>query len=91
MGPLLLKPMRKQFSIFFTGFCQVLLVSANIYFISKLLWIGIAFCGFGISYIWTINVRKVVFGNKVEQLIYSIGAMIGGLAGVLMAISIKHL
>jgi len=83
--------MKNHFSIFFTGFCQVLLVSANIFFISRLIWIGIAVCGFGISYIWTINVRKVVFGNKVEQLLYSTGAMFGGLSGVLLALTIKSI
>jgi len=83
--------MRKHFEIFTTGFAQVFLVSANIYFISKLFWPGIAVCGFGISYLWCINVRKVNLGTKLEQVTYSTGAMLGGLTGVLMGLIIKHI
>ena len=82
--------MKKHQTIFITGFAQVFLVSANTYFISRTAWLGIAVCGFGISYLWTINVRRVTIGTKVEQLIYSTGAMLGGLTGVMMAIMIKH-
>lgn len=81
--------MKKLFIIFLTGFAQVFLVSANIYFISRLNWIGISVCGFGISYLWTINVKKVSIGTPREQVIYSLGAMAGGLCGVLAAKLIK--
>lgn len=76
--------------IFLTGFAQVFLVSANTYFISTTTWSGIAICGFGISYLWTINVRKVSLGTRAEQLTYATGAMLGGLLGVLMAKFIKR-
>lgn len=82
--------MKKLAVIFLTGFAQVFLVSANIYFISRTNWVGISVCGFGISYIWTINVRKVNLASRSEQFTYSFGAMIGGLCGVLMAKMIKH-
>lgn len=81
--------MKKHTIIFITGFAQVFLVSANIYFISRLIWIGIAVYGFGISYLWTFNVRRVTIGTKSEQFTYATGAMIGGLAGVLMGKMIK--
>ena len=76
--------------IFSTGFAQVLLVSANTYFISRTTWLGIAVCGFGISYLWTINVRRVTIGTRAEQLVYSTGAMLGGLTGVMMAKMIRR-
>ena len=76
--------------IFSTGFAQVLLVSANTYFISRTTWMGIAVCGFGISYLWTINVRRVTIGTRAEQLVYSTGTMLGGLTGVMMAKMIRH-
>ena len=76
--------------IFSTGFAQVLLVSANTYFISRTTWMGIAVCGFGISYLWTINVRRVTIGTRAEQLVYSTGAMLGGLTGVMMAKMIRR-
>ncbi len=76
--------------IFVTGFAQVFLVSANTYFISRTTWAGIAVCGFGISYLWTYNVRRVTIGSTPEQLTYATGAMLGGLTGVLMAKLIKQ-
>jgi hypothetical protein len=82
--------MKKHLIIFGTGFAQVFLVSANTYFISRTTWLGIAVCGFGISYLWTINVRRVTIGTKTEQVIYATGAMLGGLAGVMMAKLIKR-
>lgn len=82
--------MRNQLILFSTGFAQVFLVSANIYFISRTTWLGIAFCGFGISYLWTINVKRVSIGTRTEQIVYATGAMLGGLTGVVMAKLIKH-
>ena len=82
--------MKKHFIIFLTGYAQVFLVSANTYFISRTTWIGIAVCGFGISYLWTINVRRVTIGTRTEQIIYSTGAMLGGLTGVVLARVIKQ-
>jgi hypothetical protein len=81
---------KKLILIFITGFAQVFLVSANTYFISRTTWAGIAVCGFGISYLWTINIRRVILGSKAEQLTYATGAMLGGLSGVLMAKLIKR-
>ena len=77
--------MKHKLALFGTAFLQVFLVSANTYFISRLAWIGIAFAGFGISYIWTINVRRVNFGSRIDSIIYSFGAMAGGLSGVWIA------
>ena len=82
--------MKKHLIIFITGYAQVFLVSANTYFISRTTWLGIAVCGFGISYLWTINVRRVTIGSRTEQIIYSSGAMLGGLTGVMLAKMIKH-
>jgi len=81
--------MVKHLIIFSTGFAQVFLVATNTYFISRTTWTGIAVCGFGISYLWTINVRKVSIGAKSEQIVYATGAMLGGLSGVLVAKIIK--
>lgn len=69
--------------LFLTAFGQVFLVSANTFFISKLFLPGIAIAGFGISWLWTGNVKRVTFGGTRDRLIYSAGAMIGGIFGVL--------
>ena len=46
---------------------------------------GIAVCGFGISYLWTLNVKKISAGSMLERFVYAGGAMIGGLVGVLIS------
>lgn len=71
--------------LFLTAFFQVFLVSANTYFISRVAWLGIAVCGFGISYLWTLNVKKISASSTLERFIYASGAMIGGLFGVLVS------
>ena len=70
--------------LFFTAYLQVLFVSANTYFISQVAWLGIAVCSFGISYLWTLNVRRISAGVTIERIVYSTGAMLGGLTGVLI-------
>lgn len=75
-------PMRK---LFINAFLQVFMVSANTYFISRVAWLGIAACGFGISYLWTLNVRRISVGSNADRLIYASGAMLGGLCGVLFS------
>lgn len=68
--------------LFITAFLQVAMVSANTYFISKIAWLGIAACGFGISYLWTVNVKKISASTTKERIAYASGAMLGGLTGV---------
>ena len=72
-------------NLFFSGFIQVGLVSANVYFISHKLWIPLLVTGFLISYIWSHNVKKVVFGSERDRIIYSSGACLGGLTGVIIS------
>lgn len=69
--------------IFKTAFIQVFLVSMNTVFLSKGIWIGVAVVTFGISYFWVGNVKKANIATKQEQIVYSLGAMCGGLTGLL--------
>lgn len=69
--------------IFISGFIQVFLVVLNTYFISKENVTGIIICSFGISYFWSHNVKKVAFGTEKDRIVYSFGAMTGGLLGYL--------
>jgi hypothetical protein len=71
--------------LFLTAYLQVALVSANTYFISRIAWLGIAICGFGISYIWTINVKQICISTLRERIVYASGAMLGGLTGVALS------
>lgn len=68
--------------LFTTAFMQVFLVAANTLFIASLYYPGIAVAGFGISFLWAGNVKRVSFGGMKDKLIYASGAMVGGLAGV---------
>ena len=76
---------KESFRLFFTGFLQVFFVAINTYFITQQLFIGVFIVSFLISFIWSFNVRKVVFGNLKDRIIYSLGASIGGLSGLLLA------
>lgn len=83
--------MKDYFSIFATGFVQVILVCLNTYQISAYtnkpsnhLLIGIVLVGFLISFIWTWNVKKVVFGGIWDRVSYALGAALGSISGVLL-------
>ncbi len=71
--------------LFLTAFLQVFLVSANTLFIARVFYPGIVLAGFGISWFWSGNVKRVSIGSNKDRLIYSFGAMIGGVSGVLTA------
>lgn len=66
--------------LFLTGASQVSLVVLNTYFISKDFVGGIIACSFGISYIWSHNVKKIAFGCETDRFMYALGAMTGGVA-----------
>jgi len=70
--------------IFKTAFIQVFLVSINTIFLSKGYYLGVAIAGFAISWFWVSNVKKANIATKKDQFIYSLGAMCGGLTGLLI-------
>lgn len=65
-----------------TGFIQVYFVSVNTYFISKDFGGGVLIAAFMISYVWSINVKKVAFGTQGDRISYAIGAALGSFAGL---------
>lgn len=69
--------MKNKITLFLTAFLQVSLVAMNVTFISKSYIIPMLITGFLISLFWSLNVKKVVFGEWIERLIYCTGAMIG--------------
>lgn len=69
----------------FTGFLQVFFVAINTVFISKELIFGVFTASFTISFIWSYNVKKIVFGNMLDRVFYSLGASLGGVIGMLTA------
>lgn len=69
--------------ILLTGFLQVYFVVINTYFISNEFITGIFICSFLISFIWSLNVKKIAFGDLKTRIYYSLGASIGGTLGFL--------
>lgn len=70
--------------LFITAFIQVFLVAINTIFLASGIWVGVAFASFGISLTWTLNVGKVAVGSWNDRLVYSSGAMLGSLTGLLV-------
>lgn len=77
--------MKSRLLLFFTGWLQVFLVSAQTYFLIAGNIIGIICFGYMISYIWTHNVKKVAFGGELDRQLYAAGACLGGVFGWLFA------
>lgn len=77
--------MRDKIKLFLTAFFQVTFVAISQVAISKdVLWLLII-AGFMISYIWTMNVKRVAFGNHRDRLIYATGAMFGTITGYFLS------
>ncbi len=77
--------MKEQIKLFITGFIQVFLTAMNIVFITNKSVLPLIITGFLISYIWTINVRRIAFGTHVDRIIYATGAAIGTYVGYMCA------
>ncbi len=71
--------------LFGTAFLQVFFVSANTLFISRMYWPGVVVAGWMISFLWTLNVSGIKKDTWALRISYSTGAMLGGIAGVLIA------
>ncbi|MGJ1414055.1 hypothetical protein ACR786_06140 [Sphingobacterium multivorum] len=67
-----------------TGFLQVFFVAINTWLITKQQYVGVVIVSFLISFIWSFNVKKVAFGTMKDRLVYSLGAALGGLTGLLI-------
>lgn len=78
-------------SLFLTGFLQVMFIAMNTVFISKSMLIPMVISGFLISIIWTLNVKKVVFGEWIDRIIYATGASVGTVVGFFIAHFIKEI
>lgn len=65
-----------------TGFVQVYFVAINTIFLASANYIGVLIASFLISLVWTLNVRRVAFGNWAERLAYAGGACLGSVCGL---------
>lgn len=76
--------MMKKMKLLLTGFLQVLLVAVNTVLLARANYIGVTSVSFLISFVWSWNVRKVAFGGMPDRVLYSTGAALGGLSGLLL-------
>lgn len=76
-------------SLFITAFFQIMFVAMNTIFIANTNLIGVIISSFIISMIWTLNVKKAVFGTLYDRISYALGATFGSVLG--MYISIQFL
>ncbi len=77
--------MKDRILLFITALSQVTFVAMNVLFISKGLIVPMLVTGFLISFIWTLNVKKIAFGTIIDRVIYATGAMIGTGLGYFLA------
>ena len=69
--------------LFITGFLQVYFVAINTVFLAKGFIFGVLIAAFLISFVWSFNVKRIAFGSTKDKIIYSIGAAIGSVIGLL--------
>ncbi len=77
--------MKDNIKLFITGFIQVFLTAMNVVFITSKEIFPLIITGFLISFVWTINVKRIAFGTHTNRIIYALGAAIGTYIGYLAA------
>lgn len=77
--------MKQRSQLFVTGFIQVFFVAFNTYAIAHNHLVGSLCASFTISLVWTFNVKKVVFGKRIDQVVYALGAASGNVFGVIIS------
>lgn len=81
--------MKSKINIFMSGYVQVFLVSGNVYSISENLYIMIFVFSFLISLFWSQNVKNISNSTIKIKIIYSFGAALGSISGVIV-LSVIH-
>jgi hypothetical protein len=79
------QPKNPKTKLFITGFSAVFFVAISTYMIAREQYVGAFISGFMISFIWTINVRKVVAASLQERVIYALGAASGSISGIFIS------
>jgi hypothetical protein len=77
--------MKSKIKLLTTGFLQIMLVCINTYQVAHAKWLGVFVVGFGISFLWSFNVKQIAFGTVQDRILYALGAAVGSIAGLLIA------
>lgn len=74
--------MKPRLKLFLTGFLQVFLVACSTFAIARGHMAANILVSFGISYLWSGNVKRVAFGGETDKVIYALGAALGSGSGL---------
>ena len=74
--------MNQRLITFLRAMLQPCLVAINVYEIAHEHYVDAFIVGTLISFVWTFNVRSVVFGDMKDRILYALGAGIGTIAGL---------
>jgi hypothetical protein len=74
--------MKTKAKVFLIGWLQVALVVLSTWQIANEEFVGAVVVGFGISLVWTMNVRVAAFGSWGQRLTYCLGASFGTMTGL---------
>jgi len=77
--------MKAKLILALMAFIQVGLVACNVLFISHGQILAMLITAFGISMLWSFNIKKVTFGNISDRVAYAIGAALGTYVGYLIS------
>lgn len=72
-------------SLFLTAWLQVSLVALNTWQIANGKLIGALVVGFGISFVWSFNIKRIAFANNAERIVYCLGASAGTATGLILS------
>jgi hypothetical protein len=70
--------------LFCRSFIQNAMVSIITILISKQILIGVFVISFFLTLLWSYNIEKLAFSSTKEKIIYSIGAGLGSISGLLL-------
>jgi hypothetical protein len=68
--------------LFFRAYLQTTMVAISTIMISQQILVGVFLVGFLVSILWTFNVSTLAFSSTKQKIIYSLGAGLGSMSGV---------
>lgn len=76
---------KHRLQLMFTGMLQVAFVSMNTIYVTEQAWLLLILTSFGISFLWSGNVRRIAFGDMLDRIMYATGAAVGCAIGVVIS------
>lgn len=76
--------MKHTLTLFLTAYLQIALVAISTYAIANHLMDMVFLAAFAISWMWTLNVKRIAISTNTERFIYAFGAGLGSLTGTIL-------